>query len=533
MKYPIGIQSFERIRDNGYVYVDKTALIYNLVQTGNIYFLSRPRRFGKSLLVSTLENYFLGRKELFRGLAIDALEKEWAEYPVFHLDFNGKDFTEPLALSQTLETFVAKGEEIYGKDKLSTTLGDRLASVLAAAHEKTGRRAVVLIDEYDKPLLDVMNTGIESPVVAGVIKTLEDYNREMLKGFYSVFKLADKHLQFVLLTGVTKFSQISVFSGFNQPDDISYDGRYDALCGISKEELLSVFKEQIKELGEKNGLSEEETVAKLKRKYDGYHFSDGMTDIFNPFSLLNCLSKGKFNDYWFATGTPTYLMRLMADSCVNVNELAGKEYDASEFVDYKATKQKPLPMLYQSGYFTIKGYDAEFNLYRLDFPNEEVRSGMVSLLASDYFSAENYSDAWIADVARCLRRGDLETFKLKLTAFLANLSYRFQQKGDVRACERHFQYTFYLILQMLGRYDTYVEKETSQGRIDCVVECPQYIYIFEFKLNATAAVALQQIEQKGYALPYAADARKLYKVGISFSSETGTLNDFAYVPHDE
>ena len=234
MKYPIGIQNFEQIREEGFVYVDKTALIYNLVQTGKIYFLSRPRRFGKSLLVSTLENYFLGRKELFRGLAIYALEKEWAEYPVFHLDFNGINFTDPLALAQTLETFVAKGEEIYGKDKLSTTLGDRLASVLAAAHEKTGRRAVVLIDEYDKPLLDVMNTGIESPVVAGVIKTLEDYNREMLKGFYSVFKLADRHLQFVLLTGVTKFSQISVFSGFNQPDDISYDGRYDALCGISK-----------------------------------------------------------------------------------------------------------------------------------------------------------------------------------------------------------------------------------------------------------------------------------------------------------
>ena len=528
MKYPIGIQSFERIREDGFVYVDKTALIYDLVQTGTIYFLSRPRRFGKSLLVSTLENYFLGRKELFRGLAIDSLEKEWAEYPVFHLDFNGKDFTDPLALSQALETFVAKGEKIYGKDVLSTTLGDRLASVFAAAHEKTGRRVVVLIDEYDKPLLDVMNAGIESPVVSGEIKTLEDYNREMLKGFYSVFKLTDRHLRFVLLTGVTKFSQISVFSGFNQPDDISHDGRYDTLCGISKEELLEVFNEQIKELGEKNGLSVEETMDKLKRKYDGYHFSEGMIDVFNPFSLLNCLAKGQFKDYWFATGTPTYLMRLMVDSHVNVNELAGREYDASEFVDYKATKQKPLPMLYQSGYFTIKGYDAEFDLYRLDFPNEEVRSGMVSLLASEYFSSENYSDSWIADVTRCLRRGDLEAFKLQLTAFLANLSYRFLQKRDVRACERHFQYTFYLILQMLGKYNTYVEKETSQGRIDCVVECPNYVYIFEFKLNATADVALQQIEEKGYAMPYIADSRKLYKVGISFSSETGTINDFGY-----
>ena len=261
MKYPIGIQSFEQIREDGFVYVDKTALIYDMVQTGNIYFLSRPRRFGKSLLVSTLENYFLGHKELFRGLAIDSLEKEWATYPVFHLDFNGQNFTSPLTLSQALETFVAKAEEKYGKDKLSITLGDRFASVLAAAHGRTGRRAVVLIDEYDKPLLDVMNSGIVSPVVAGDIKTLEDYNREILKGFYSVFKLADSH--------------------------------------------------------------------------------------------------------------------------VNINELAGKEYDAAEFVDYKATKQKPLPMLYQSGYFTIKGYNPRRNNYVLDFPNEEVRSGLVSLLASD------------------------------------------------------------------------------------------------------------------------------------------------------
>ena len=272
MKYPIGIQSFDRIREDGYVYVDKTALIYELVSKGTIYFLSRPRRFGKSLLVSTLENYFLGHRELFRGLAIDSLEKEWKEYPVFHIDFNGKNFTSPMELKETIETFVAKCEEKYGKDELANTYGDRLAYVFGKAHEKTGRRVVVLIDEYDKPLLDVMNTGLPSPVVAGDIQTLEDYNREILKGFYSVFKLTDKHLQFVLLTGVTKFSQVSVFSGFNQPKDISSDSRFDALCGISKEELLSVFKDQIKELGEMKGMTEEETIAKLQRKYDGYHF---------------------------------------------------------------------------------------------------------------------------------------------------------------------------------------------------------------------------------------------------------------------
>ena len=532
MKYPIGIQSFDRIREDGYVYVDKTALLYELVSKGTIYFLSRPRRFGKSLLISTLENYFLGRKELFRGLAIDALEKEWAEYPVFHLDFNGKNFTSPMELKETVETFVSMQEEVYGKNPLANTYGDRLAYVFGKAHEKTGRRVVVLVDEYDKPLLDVMNTGIPSPVVGGDIQTLEDYNREILKGFYSVFKLTDKHLQFVLLTGVTKFSQVSVFSGFNQPNDISCDSRFDALCGISKEELLSVFKDQIKELGEMNGMTEEETIEKLKRKYDGYHFSDGMIDVFNPFSILNCFSKNDFQNYWFSTGTPTYLMRLLADNNENINELAGKEYPAAEFVDYKATKQKPLPMIYQSGYLTIKGYNRRRDTYLLDFPNEEVRSGMVAVLSSDYFGDTSSPSMWLNDVSDSLEAGDLEKFKLQLTGFLSNISYRFQRKQDARECERHFQYTFYLILQLLGKYNTYVEKETSQGRIDCVLECPDYVYIFEFKLNSTAEVALKQIDDKGYAQPYAADKRKIYKVGISFSSETGTVNDFDYIPKD-
>ena len=528
MKYPIGIQSFEKIRKDGFVYVDKTALIYDLVNNGTIYFLSRPRRFGKSLLVSTLENYFLGRKELFRGLAIDSLEKEWNTYPVFHIDFNGKLFTKPHELESTIETFVGMQELKYGKNPLAETYGDRLLHVFKQAHEQTGRRAVVLIDEYDKPLLDVMDKNIPAPVVNGDIKTLTDYNRGILKGFYSIFKLADDHLQFVLLTGVTKFSQISVFSGFNQPKDISYDARYEAICGITKDEMINVFKEQIKELGEENGMTETEAIDMLTRKYDGYHFSEDMTDIFNPFSLLNCLSKKKFSDYWFATGTPEYLMRLMSDNNVNINELAGKEYIPAEFVDYKASKQKPLPMLYQSGYLTIKGYDREFNVYRLDFPNEEVRTGMLSLLASDYFAPEDSSSSWITDVTRTLRAGDLDTFRLQLTSMLSNISYRFQRKQDEKECERHFQYTFYLIMLLLGKYNTYVEKETSQGRIDCVLECPGYVYIFEFKLNGTASAALQQIDDKGYALPYAADRRKLYKVGISFSSETGTISEFEY-----
>ena len=532
MKYPIGMQSFDQIREEGFVYVDKTALVYDLVTNGKIYFLSRPRRFGKSLLLSTLENYFLGRKDLFRGLAIDSLEKEWAEYPVFHLDFNAINFTKPYALDETLQGFIDDAEKKYGIRSSITQFGLRFNQILEAAHEKTGRRAVVLIDEYDKPLLDVMNSDIPSPVVAGEVKTLEDYNRNILKGFYSVFKLADKHLKFVMLTGVTKFSQVSVFSGFNQPDDISYDGRYDALCGITKDELLSVFKESIKELGEANGMNEEETVAKLKRKYDGYHFSKDMNDVFNPFSILKCFKTKTFDNYWFSTGTPTYLVRLLSDNHENVNELAGKYYPPAEFVDYKATKQRPLPMLYQSGYLTIKGYNARRNTYLLDFPNEEVRSGMTSALAADYFGNESRPSTWLDDVSDSLEAGNLEKFKHQLTAFLSNISYRFQRKDDAMECERHFQYTFYLIMLLLGKYNTYIEKETSQGRIDCILECPDYVYIFEFKLNSTAEFALKQIDEKGYASPYAADKRKIYKVGISFSSETGTVNDFDYSPRE-
>ena len=530
MKYPIGIQDFVKIREGGFVYVDKTALLYDLVTNGSIYFLGRPRRFGKSLLVSTLENYFLGNKELFKGLAIDSLEKEWKKHPVFHISFATSIFTGYGALEASIDAQLSEYESIYGNDAKDTKdIGIRFRYLIKAAHEKTGQRVVVLIDEYDKPLLDVMATGIPAPTIAGDIKTLEDYNREILKGFYSVFKDADRDLRFILLTGVSKFSQISVFSGFNQPQDISFDGRYDALCGITKDELLTVFKEQIKELGEANGMTEKETIAKLTQKYDGYHFSERMLDVFNPFSLLNCFAKRMFKDYWFSTGTPTYLMRLMADNDEPINELVGKEYPAAEFVDYKATKQRPLPMLYQSGYLTIKGYNKRRDTYLLDFPNEEVRSGLISMLASDYFGNGCSPSIWLGDVSDSLEAGDLDKFKLQLTSFLSNITYRFQRKDDERECERYFHLTFYLILRMLSKYNTLVEKETSQGRIDCVLECPDYVYIFELKLNSTADIALKQIEDKGYALPYAADPRKIFKVGISFSSATGTVNDFKWV----
>ena len=525
MKYPIGIQDFAQIIQDGYVYVDKTDLVYKLATEGKIYFLSRPRRFGKSLLLSTLKYYFQGRKDLFKGLAIDRLETKWAEYPVFHIDFNGGNYDKDGELEKRIQGYVETWENQWGKDPINKEMGARLAYVFNQAHEKSGRRAVVLIDEYDKPLLDVIDTGYTG-LLNGKETKLEDIHRGILKGLYSIFKLADEDLQFVMLTGVTKFSQVSVFSGFKQPDDISMNRRYEALCGITTEELLTVFDSSIRELADDLGLSYDETVGLLKKKYDGYHFGEKMIDIFNPFSILNCFNNLQMRNFWFASGTPSYLIRLLAHCNENINELVGKYYDASQFIDYKADMEKPLPMIYQSGYLTIKDYNKRLSTYLLDFPNEEVRNGFIDALASGYFQGSNSPTSWVIDVTTSLDNGDTARFEKLMTSLLSSVTYRFQRKQDPIECERYFQYTFYLIVKMLGFYCTVAEKETSEGRIDCVVECPGYVYIIEFKLNGSAKAALKQIEDKGYAKPYATDNRKLIAIGINFSSEKGTIDGF-------
>ena len=525
MKYPIGIQDFESIINGGYVYVDKTALVYRLVTEGKIYFLSRPRRFGKSLLVSTLKAYFRGKKELFNGLAIDGLEKEWAEYPVFHIDFNGEDYTRSGKLEEKIVGAIETWEAEYGRDPYKQALGDRFIYVLAQAAKKYERRSVVLIDEYDKPLLDVLDTGF-STIVDGEKRLLEDHHRNILKGFYSVFKGADEHLQFVLLTGVTKFSQVSVFSGFNQPADISMSRDYEALCGITEEELHSYFAEPIAELAEENDCTIDEMKQMLKKQYDGYHFGRRMTDIYNPFSILNAFSMCNIDDYWFRSGTPTYLVRLLNHSQENMNELTNRYYTTQQFIDYKADVEKPLPMIYQSGYLTIKDYNIRRNTYLLDFPNDEVKNGFISILANDYLKARKDVNNWTQDVVDALEAGDLEQFRKLLTSFLADIPYTMRRKETERERERYFHYTFYLLMRMVSCYTVYTEKQQSEGRVDCIVETPDYIYIFEFKLDGTADEALQQIEKKGYARPYEADKRKLFKVGTVFSSETGTISEF-------
>ena len=525
MKYPIGIQSFDQIIEDGYVYVDKTGLIYRLVNEGKIYFLSRPRRFGKSLLVSTLKCYFQGRKELFKGLAIDKLETEWAEYPVFHIDFNGTDFTRSGKLDDIIGGTVGTWEKEYGRTTEFEDIGKRFAYVLQQAHQRYGRRCVVLVDEYDKPILDVLDTGYTA-TIDGKERLLEDIHREILKSFYSTFKLADEDLQFVLLTGVTKFSQVSGFSGFNQPADISMAEQYETLCGITQEELEHYFTEPIEALAKKYETTFEGMKTMLKHRYDGYHFSDNLTDVYNPFSLLNVFSMKDLRDYWFASGTPTYLIRLLNHTQEDLNELTGRYYSPEEFVDYKADVEKPLPMIYQSGYLTVKRYDRDFGTFLLDFPNNEVKSGFVSLVASSYLKPRENLQSWIRSAVIALRKGDTEKLRALFTSFLADISYTMRDK---REKERYFHYTFYLIFRLISVYTVYTEKEQSQGRSDCIVETDGYIYIFEFKRDGSADEALAQIESKGYARPYETDKRKLYKIGVNFSSETGTVEEWKTV----
>ena len=524
MKYPIGIQSFEKIRQEGFVYVDKTDIIYRLVQ-GSVYFLGRPRRFGKSLLVSTLKAYFDGRKDLFEGLKIMEQEQEWVKYPVLSFDFNGVMVTTKTGLPDYLASVVESAEQTYGVTPVVVSdVAQRFRHLIENIHKTTGQRVVVLIDEYDKPLLDLMETG-----KPGYDEQMEA-NRTLLKTFFSVFKAADDHLRFVLLTGITKFSQVSMFSGFNQPDDISLSTRYDTLLGITGDELFTVFAEPIHELADAQGMTVEQTKEWLKGQYDGYHFSERFIDIYNPFSIINCFANNRIGDYWFASGTPSYLVRLAANSQEDMMQYTGRYYPRQMFVDYKADRAMPLPMIFQGGYLTIKDYNRRLQTYKLDFPNNEVKQGFVTLLANTYLQPKEDASSWVIDMVMALSEGNLEQVRRLFTSFLAETPYSMRPKKD---SELYFHYTFYLLMRLISCYTVYTEKQMSEGRADCIVEADNYIYIFEFKLDGTADEALQQIRHRGYAKAYEADSRKKYIIGASFSSKTGTIEDWKVESQNE
>ena len=511
MLYPIGIQSFEKLRTTGCVYVDKTELVYRLTRVGNCCFLSRPRRFGKSLLISTLEAYFLGQKDLFKGLAIEKLEQEWNAYPVLHLDLNAQNYVSEEALHEELDKHLVIWEQTYGItiDK-SLSPETRFYNIIHTIYKQTGKQVAVLVDEYDKPLLSSIDN-----------RPLHDAYRDTLKAFFAVLKSMDACIRFVFITGVSRFSHVSIFSDLNNLDDISMDARYMDICGISEQELHIYFNESIHELAEANGMTFEEACEQLRKQYDGYHFCENSIGIYNPFSLLNTFDKKVFNDYWFATGTPTFLVKLLQSQNYKLGDLEGKKVMPDVLNTTDTTTSNPIPVLYQSGYLTIKGYNRKMRIYTLGFPNEEVERGFFNFLLPYYTPIGNDDKAsFLSDFVMAVNEGKPEDFLLLMQTMLAGRDYRIA--GDA---EKYFQNTFYLIFQLLG-FNVAVEQATSQGRMDVTIQTEDYIYIIELKLDKSAEEALQQIKDNRYALPFQTDKRKLYLIGVNFSSETRTIEEW-------
>ena len=514
MLYPIGIQNFEDLRRNGYVYVDKTYHIYRLASTGKYYFLSRPRRFGKSLLMSTMEAYFKGQKELFEGLAMEGLEKDWFEYPVLHLDFNGISYSSKEVLDDVLDRKLSAWETEFGITSSTFVQGLRFQDVIDAAFKKNGKKVVILIDEYDKPIVDNL----------GNPELVDDF-KKTLQGFYSVLKAKDGQIRFGFLTGVSKIGKLSVFSGLNNLRDISMLPEYSDICGISEGDLHKYFEESVAELDVANHLSTEEGYRKLKDMYDGYHFSEESVGMYNPFSLLNTFSSNRFKEYWFETGTPTLLVNVMKLTSFDVTTLSDNvevtSYDLSGMQDIV---NRPIPLFFQTGYLTIKDYDDEFDIYTLGYPNDEVKNGFLKFIFSYYVPVNPAEgNTTTAKLAKALKTGMPDVFMRTLEALFANTTYQIQ--GD---SEKNFQYAMYIIMELLGEY-VQAERSTSNGRIDLLLQTKDYIYIVELKIDSTADAALQQIEDKGYAKPFINDPRKLFKIGVSFSTENRRIEDWKVI----
>ena len=507
MKYPIGIQQFEKLREDEWVYVDKTRQIYELVQEGSCYFLSRPRRFGKSLLLSTLEAYFQGKKHLFEGLAIENLEKEWTVHPVLHLDLNAKPFTKLQDLYDLLNAQLYLYEQEYESVAIDTSIEGRFRALIRAAKLKTGRNVVVLVDEYDKPMLQAIGN-----------EELQTEFRNALKAFYGVLKSADGDLRFAMLTGVTRFSKVSVFSDLNNLEDISMMPQYHDICGISEKELHATFDAEVGKLAQANGQTKEEAYLELKRRYDGYHFCANTPGMYNPFSVLLTLKNANYGSYWFSTGTPTYLVELMKEVNLNPADLTGYEAGASELDCIQAKVDNPIAVLYQSGYLTIKGYDKDVRLYSLDFPNEEVKEGFVNFLMPYYTPiSETESPAFIGKFVREVKAGRVDDFMRRLKALMADTPYEL-----IRDLENHYQNVMYIITKLMGLY-IQAEYRTSRGRIDLLIGTDKYVYIIELKLDGSAEEALAQINAKDYALPFSVDGREVVKIGANVTSETRNL----------
>lgn len=505
--YPIGIQNFEKLRKEDYFYIDKTALVYRLAKTGSYYFLSRPRRFGKSLLISTLEAYFQGKKELFEGLAIETLEKDWIKHPILHLDLNIEKYDVPESLDNILEKSLVAWEKLYGAEPSERSFSLRFAGIIQRACEKTGQRVVILVDEYDKPMLQAIGDD-----------ELQKYYRNTLKPFYGALKSKDGYIKFAMLTGVTKFGKVSVFSDLNNLKDISMDERFIEICGITEKEIHDNLEAELHELARNQKMSYDEVCKELKACYDGYHFVEDSVGIYNPFSLLNTFDQMKFGDYWFETGTPTYLVELLKRSHYDLRRIVNVETDSDVLNSIDSTSKNPIPVIYQSGYLTIKGYDRRFKIYRLGFPNREVEEGFMKYLLPFYANVDQIESPFqITKFIHEVEQGDCDAFFHRLQSFFADTPYEL-----ARDLELHYQNVLFIVFKLIGFY-VKVEYHTSEGRIDLVLQTDKFIYVMEFKLDGTAEEAIKQINEKHYALPFEADGRRLFKIGVNFSSETRNI----------
>lgn len=511
-RYPVGIQTFSEIRERNYLYIDKTQYLVDFIDKGYKYvFLSRPRRFGKSLFASMIHAFYEGRKDLFEGLAIGEYEKDWVKHPVLHFDMSAAKHMDTKQLDDYLDYLLLPYEKQFGteenKDKAPNI---RFANIVKAAYEQTGRKVVLIIDEYDAPLLDVVH---EEQNLAAL--------RRATQNFYSPIKSLDPYLEFVFLTGITKFAQLSIFSELNNLFNISMYDKYSAICGISSEELHTQMLPDVERLAEHLHLSVDETFERLKRKYDGYHFSKNSEDVYNPFSLIKALASGDIGDYWFDSGTPTYIIKLLQKYNVGLCDLTGQDAGVSDFDVSPENMTTVLPLLYQSGYLTIKHYDPMIDLYTLGYPNEEVRTGMVRSLAANYLTpAEGTNSSFVIKFVKAVIADDMEQALTLMRAYLAGVSYRLSNKT-----ERDVQTIFYLVFSLIGSFIK-VEEESAHGRADVVITLPSVVYVMELKFDGSADAALRQIDEKGYLIPYTADGKRLVKVGVNYSSEERTITEW-------
>ena len=512
--YPIGIQTFSKIREGNYLYIDKTAYVYRMTHSASSYmFLSRPRRFGKSLLTSTLHSYFSGRKDLFHGLAMEKLEKEWTEYPVLHFDMSTAKHADSEQLLQELNLKLYGYEQIYGRLEEEVNPNQRLMGLIKRAYEQTGKKVVVLIDEYDAPLLDVVHERENLDVL-----------RNIMRNFYSPLKACDPYLRYVFLTGITKFSQLSIFSELNNIKNISMDEPYAAICGISEDEIRLQMKDDLGGLAKKLEITPEEALMKLKENYDGYHFTSPSPDIYNPFSLLNAFADGKFGSYWFGSGTPTYLINMLKKFGVEPSEIGNNRVSVEDFDAPTERMTSIIPLLYQSGYITIKNYDEELDLYTLNIPNKEVRIGLMKSLLPHYVGSKApETTTMVAYLSRDIRNGDMDTALRRLQTFLSTIP-----QCDNTKYEGHYQQVFYIIFSLLGYYVD-VEVRTPRGRVDIVLRTKTTLYVMELKLDKSAGEAMEQIDLKNYPERFALCGLPVVKVAVSFDSERCTIGDWKII----